>query len=68
MFAGEQLRYATYDGQLTELDSTDSADLISMLMFEPHYLEMLIGLGAHDVAQRVNDLRVIIGRPAISAV
>jgi hypothetical protein len=28
MFAGEQVRYAGYDGQLTELDSKEPADLI----------------------------------------
>ena len=47
---------------------TDSADLASMLMFEPHYLELLITLGERDVAARLEDLRVILGRPKPVAV
>lgn len=41
---------------------TDSADLVSMLMFEPHYLELLIAMGERDVASRVDDLRLFLGR------
>jgi NTE family protein len=41
---------------------TDSADLVSMLMFEPHYLELLITMGERDVASRVDDLRLFLGR------
>jgi NTE family protein len=41
---------------------TDSADLVSMLMFEPHYLEMLISMGEQDVADRIEELRVFLGR------
>ena len=47
---------------------TDSADLASMLMFEPHYLELLISLGERDVATRLDDLRVILGHPKPVAV
>lgn len=43
---------------------TDSADLVSMLMFEPHYLELLIDMGERDVAARAGDLRAFLGRPA----
>ena len=41
---------------------TESADLVSMLMFEPHYLELLIAMGERDVASRVDDLRLFLGR------
>jgi NTE family protein len=47
---------------------TDSADLVSMLMFEPRYLEMLISLGERDVAARVDDLRAFLGRAGPTAV
>jgi NTE family protein len=47
---------------------TDSADLVSMLMFEPHYLEMLISMGEQDVASRVDELRVFLGRARPMAV
>ena len=35
---------------------TDSADLVSMLMFEPHYLELLISMGERDVLNRMDVL------------
>src|SRR5437763_2859906 len=47
---------------------TDSADLASMLMFEPHYLELLITLGERDVASRIDDLRAFLGRAKPMAV
>ena len=47
---------------------TDSADLVSMLMFEPRYLELLIALGERDVASRVDDLRQFLGRAKPRAV
>lgn len=47
---------------------TDSADLVSMLMFEPHYLEMLISMGERDVATRAADLRAFLSRPTPAAI
>jgi NTE family protein len=47
---------------------TDSADLISMLMFEPHYLELLIAMGERDVVSRIDDLRVFLRRNKPAAV
>ena len=47
---------------------TDSADLISMLMFEPRYLELLMSMGERDVASRAADLRAFLGRPAPAAI
>ena len=46
---------------------TDSADMVSMLMFEPRYLEVLINMGERDVAGRAADLRAVLGRPAPAA-
>ena len=47
---------------------TDSADMVSMLMFEPRYLERLIAMGERDVAARVNGLRAFLGRAHPTAV
>ncbi|MEK6374084.1 MAG: patatin-like phospholipase family protein [Acidobacteriota bacterium] len=47
---------------------TDSADLVSMLMFEPRYLELLISMGERDAASRAADLRAFLGRPAQAAI
>ena len=47
---------------------TESADLVSMLMFEPHYLELLIKLGENDITARLDDLRAFLGRPQPAAV
>ena len=41
---------------------TDSADLVSMLMFELHYLELLISMGERDIVSRLDDLRQFLGR------
>jgi hypothetical protein len=46
----------------------DTADLISMLMFEPRYLELLIAMGERDVATRIDDLRAFLGRARPTAV
>ena len=43
---------------------TDSPDFISMLMFEPNYLRMLIDLGDKDVDFRVDELRTFFGHEA----
>ena len=45
---------------------TDSPDFISMLMFEPNYLRMLIDLGAADIDTKVDQLRAFFG-PTASA-
>jgi NTE family protein len=47
---------------------TDSSDLLSMLMFEPRYVEKLISMGEQDVAARATDLRAFLGRPAPAAI
>ena len=40
---------------------TDSADMVSMLMFEPHYTRRLIELGESDVDSRVDEIREFLG-------
>jgi len=40
---------------------TDSPDVLSMLMFEPNYTRMLIEIGEHDVASRLDELRTFLG-------
>ena len=40
---------------------TDSADMVSMLMFEPHYTKRLIELGESDVDSRVDEIREFLG-------
>jgi NTE family protein len=47
---------------------TDSADLVSMLMFEPRYIEVLISMGERDVASRATEIRAFLGRPAPAAI
>ena len=55
-------------GHAAGAHETDSADLASMLMFEPRYLELLISLGERDITARLDDLRVILGHPKPVAV
>jgi NTE family protein len=50
---------------------TESSDLVSMLMFEPRYVHLLIEIGERDVAARLDDLAVFLGdsaRPQVAAV
>lgn len=52
-------------------DETESSDMASMLMFEPHYTTALVEIGEADVAARLDELRTFLGesaRPAITAV
>jgi len=42
---------------------TDSADFLSMLMFEPNYLRLLIEIGEEDVASRLDELTPFLARP-----
>ena len=42
-------------------NETDSPDFVSLLMFEPNYMRRLIDLGEHDVASRLDELRVFFG-------
>jgi len=43
---------------------TESPDVVSMLMFEPHYTKVLIETGMHDVETRVDELRGFLGYDA----
>ena len=47
---------------------TDSPDIISMLMFEPHYTKRLIEAGEADVDARVDELRTFLAEPVVPAV
>jgi NTE family protein len=42
-------------------NETESPDFVSLLMFEPNYLQRLIELGEHDVNSRVDELREFFG-------
>ena len=42
---------------------TESPDILSLIMFEPHYTRELIGLGEADVDARAADLKAFLGRP-----
>ncbi len=42
-------------------NETESPDFVSLLMFEPNYLQRLIELGEHDVDSRVDELREFFG-------
>jgi len=50
---------------------TESPDFVSLLMFEPNYMQRLVDLGIEDVEQRLDELRVFLPdhtRPALAAV
>ena len=50
---------------------TESPDFVSLLMFEPNYMQRLVDLGIHDVEQRLDELQLFLGdsaRPALTAV
>lgn len=47
---------------------TDSADFVSLLMFEPHYTRRLIEAGEADVASRLGEIRQFLGEPMPHAV
>lgn len=42
---------------------TESPDIVSMLMFEPHYTKKLIEIGEADVDSRVDEIRLFLGEP-----
>lgn len=45
-------------------NETESPDFVSLLMFQPNYLQRLIELGEHDVAARIGELRGFFGEDA----
>lgn len=45
---------------------TDSSDFLSLLMFEPNYLRLLIEIGEEDVESRIDELSSFLGQPARS--
>ena len=47
---------------------TDSSDFLSLLMFEPNYLRLLIEIGEEDVESRVDDLSAFLGQSARGSV
>jgi NTE family protein len=52
-------------------EETKSSDFVSLLMFEPHYLKLLIEMGEEDVESRLDELSTFLrqpGRPALAAV
>jgi len=40
---------------------TESPDVISLLMFEPNYMQRLIELGEMDVSSRLDEIRAFLG-------
>ena len=46
---------------------TESPDVISLLMFEPNYMQRLIELGESDVDCRVDEIRAFLGEGAMEA-
>ncbi len=47
---------------------TESPDLVSLLMFEPHYTRRLIELGESDVEARLGEIRQFLDEPVAQAV
>ena len=47
---------------------TESPDVLSMLMFVPEYTSILMEIGEHDVASRLDELRAFLGEPAGTAI
>ena len=47
---------------------TESPDIVSLLMFEPHYTQRLIEVGEADVTARLDDIRTFLGEPMAEAV
>ena len=47
---------------------TNSADFVSLLMFEPHYTRRLIEAGEADVTSRVDEIREFLAEPMSQAV
>lgn len=40
---------------------TESSDFVSLLMFEPHYIQHLVSVGEQDVSLRLEELRTFLG-------
>jgi NTE family protein len=49
------------------VQETESPDLISMLIFEPHYLQRLIEVGESDVYARLDEIRAFLGCHDVAA-
>lgn len=47
---------------------TETPDIVSFLMFEPHYTRRLVEIGEADVAARVDEIRAFLGEPEPAAV
>lgn len=47
---------------------TDSPDFVSLLMFEPNYMKLLIEIGEEDVEGRLDELSIFLRQPAQTAV
>jgi NTE family protein len=69
--AGEYERYLPRSLKLLAramgAKETDSPDFISMLMFEPHYMERLIEIGEADIETRLTELRPFFAEDTRSA-
>jgi len=63
--AGEYERHLPWDLKVITrflgANETESPDFVSLLMFEPNYLQRLIELGEYDVDSRVDELREFFG-------
>lgn len=46
---------------------TESPDIVSLLMFEPHYTRELIAIGRADVDSRIGEIREFLGTPVQQA-
>lgn len=46
---------------------TESPDIVSMLMFEPHYTTRLMEIGEADVDARIDEIRAFLGEPMSAA-
>ena len=70
--AGEHEKYLPFNMKILTralgTRETESPDFISMLMFEPHFTNVLIKLGENDVAARLDDFRAFLGEPAEAAI
>lgn len=66
--AGEYQRYLPRSVRLITramgTDETESPDFISMLMFEPEYMRVLIETGEQDVESRIGELTAFLGADA----
>lgn len=47
---------------------TESPDIVSLLMFEPHYTRRLVEIGEADVVSRLDEIREFLGSPMPVAV